>query len=90
MSEELWNPAAKESLLVAGKNSDLWVTAKESIQQGKQLRAEKVTSHCTASQVARGEVEWEDYAGNGVADVMAKMASRMVAVDSEAVTMQRK
>ena len=28
-------------------------------------------------------MEWEDYAGNGVADVMAKLASRITAIDGE-------
>ena len=66
------------------KNADLWIVVNESLTEGMQVKAEKVTSHCTVRQVARGEVSFEDYAGNGIADVLAKVATRVATVDREA------
>jgi len=83
ISEALWNPVAKENNLLRGKIADLWTTAKDSIYNERQRPAEKVTSHCTAGQVARGEVPFENYAGNGIADVLAKIAARFSAIPKE-------
>ena len=65
----------KEPDLLKGMNSDLWHVAKNSILEMRQSPANKVTSHTTARQASCGEVEIENDLGNGMADVLAKVAA---------------
>jgi len=55
-------------------NADVWTELKDKADDAGASYT-KVAAHTQISQVAAGEVRWEDYVGNAVADVFAKVAA---------------
>ena len=67
-------PKVEERL--TANNADVWAAIQREASQ-LDVEVRKVKAHTTAEQVASGEVSWEDYAGNAVADAFAKAAAAL-------------
>ena len=58
-----------------GTNQDVWAALGDGLDQLNPSII-KVKAHTTVAQVARGEVAWESYIGNALADVLSKVAAK--------------
>ena len=61
-----------EDGVLTGSNRDLWEAMRRHLHE-QDSRIFKVRAHTTIQQVVSGEICWHDYAGNGLADMFARI-----------------
>lgn len=67
----------------AGANTDLWQAIEAPGVEARLPAPKWVKSHCTLEDVCAGKLSFEDYFGNGMADVAAGVAADFVAVPDQ-------
>ena len=68
---------AKRLRLASGANGDLWEPLFASMLKSSLPVATKVAAHQTLKQVVKGDIAFEHYLGNGLADVAAALAAEL-------------